>query len=171
MPIAIRMNRKLLFFTIVSIGLYLSAGPLPGETVMVSVGDPGGIRGDEKVSGYFLSALEDGIMEEFFLSGHIVFNSGAASSGRESRRVRDIGTAKEGGASRLLLVDVHFMRNGGTGPVPEKVEYFFMSVSDQRSLAEGTFSASELEKPPTMPMEEFCARLGKETARRVLGIR
>jgi hypothetical protein len=136
---------------------------------MVSVGDSG--KGDEKIRGYYMSALEDGIMEEFFLAGHIVFNNGTSFSGTAPRKIRDISSAKEGGASRLLLIDIHFQWSGGTGPVPEKVVYSFMSVSDQKSLTEGSFSASDLKRPPTMPMEEFCARLGKETARRVLGVR
>jgi hypothetical protein len=171
MPIARMMNLKPIFITILSACLYFTAGLLAAETIMVSVGDPGGKGGDEKITGYLLSALEDGIMEEFFLAGHIVFNGGTSFSAGTPRKIRDIRDAKQGGASRLFLVDVYFRRSDKSGPVPERVIYSLLSVSDQKSLAEGSLTAAELERPSSLAIEEFCARLGKETARRVLGSR
>lgn len=157
------MKRKIVLL----VCLCVAWAGLAAETVMVSIREGEKGSGGDKTKRYCLSALEDGIMEEFFLAGHIVFNERLPSGGT-SERLSVVRLAKEGGASRLVRVEL-FFQNVGEGIFrPERIEYSLFRVADQEILAEGGFPAREVERPAGMSVEEYCAGLGREIGRRLI---
>ncbi len=154
--------------TIVGIGLLICAPFLAAETVMVSIYSPS-LPAEEKgkpTNGrLLLSALEDGIMDEFFSAGHIAFNAEIFTGGNRDGNTA-LRSAKEGGATRLLSVLVAFPDGGGADF--ERAEYSLVSVADRRTVSSGTIKAAELKRRPDAPRDEFFADAGRAVAKKAL---
>ncbi len=170
-------------FCVVMFALLCAA--LGAETVMVAVGRSRSPGEDEKTENFRLSAVEDGIMESFFLADTIVFNDGGPVSPAQKPAL--MRRAREGGAGRLLLVEVFFsgalggaaegagvlgVSGGGgaagTETLPEKLRYSYYQVEDQRLLLSAELDAGAVAREESVSPEAHCARLGGEIARRVL---
>lgn len=138
------------------------------ETVMVSIG--GGGDGGDKTVRYSLSALEDGIMEAFFLADHIVFNDTGFRP--VSDRLPAIRRGREGGASLVLLVDAFFGTAPGEGEtLPERLAYTYVTTAEQRLVASGEVKPEDGERSRNMSLEAYYAKLGERIARQVLSAR
>jgi len=154
--------------TIVCIGLLICAPFLAAETVMVSVYSsslPAEEKGTPMNGRLLLSALEDGIMDEFFSAGHIAFNAEIFTGGiRDGNTI--LRSAREGGATRLLSVLVAFPKDGSADF--ERVEYSLVSVADRRTVASGTVRAAELKRRTDAPRDEYFADAGRAIAKKAL---
>lgn len=179
------MKAIALFIGVVCLLLITFAGTAEAETVMVYVRYTTATVTDEDDAYKIVIPLEDGIMNEFFDYGHIVFNSGVEKAPvlpfageRESLRI-----AKSGGAMFLLEVQVV------CSPV-EKPENTTQSEGnenpkkigsiDRHQLQDITFQFSRVHNgevikrgkmPPKQvdgPKEELPFALGQKIARMVL---
>ncbi len=174
-------------FAAVLVLLCASAG---AETVMVAVGRGGPPPEDEKAEKFYLSAVEDGIMEEFFLADSIVFNDGGHPSRTE--RLDVMRRAREGGATRLLFVETTFAEApaaagpartpsgerpdpaapgaeaGKPAPLPERLAYAYYHVAEQKLLLGGEVDAKTAWRGGEISPEKYCADLGRRIARLVL---
>ena len=147
------------------------AAPLCAETVMVSIQTKDGTT----LSGLtgLLSeayAIEDGVMNEFFDNGHIIFNAGITSPKpleppfpSEPVQVR---IAKAGGASHLLDLALQYEEIPGESNKfrVNTITYRFINVISGRLLADGVMPANSV---PTgkLTIEEIGFILGKMVAK------
>ncbi|MFW5844193.1 MAG: hypothetical protein ACOCW6_09720 [Spirochaetota bacterium] len=162
-----RQRRFLLF----ALGLMLIASSVPAETVLVAVYQSG--TGELKdQSRFFLSAVEDGVMDVMFDEGHIVFNLGSFSvvgpSAVQARYdIRE--TARDGGAAYAVEVtmDVNELEDGTIEPV--SLDYRFVNVDTDRILDQGRIE--ELTRDVdgrTRSWGDVCFLTGQEIARSAL---
>ncbi len=121
-------------------------------------------------------AIEDGVMALFFDSGHIIFDTGlpqSAKSGAPSANPSETWaaeTAKTGGASYLLEVELSFPDAPSPSVVPTGIHYKFLHLSSGRTIAEGSLVP---QVPPKNAADrktpyDLCYALGQEVARDVL---
>ena len=157
-------------FLLCAFGGMLVASFLPAETVLVAVYQSG--TGEMKDQGRFLlSAVEDGVMDVMFDSGHIVFNLGSFSvigpSAVQARYdIRE--TARDGGATYAVQVtmDVRDLEDNTVEPV--SLEYRFVNVDTDRILAEARMSLSRDVGGRKVSWGDVCFRAGQEIARSAL---
>ncbi|MDR2589336.1 MAG: hypothetical protein LBC67_07910 [Spirochaetales bacterium] len=150
------------------------AASLAGETLMVSVGT--GVPGILETTEYrfCFSAIEDGLMGELFLAGHIVFNDAGFRSSPE--RAMTLRRARDGGAVRVVFVDCVYEAQALTASasgkivvaIPAKISIAYIDARDGGEITEKEFLPAEKPKPPRMPMEDYYALLGKEAAKYIL---
>jgi hypothetical protein len=122
-----------------------------------------------------LSAVEDGAYDVFFEARHICFNDGiwnkeyplSAPQGLE----RAMKLAREGGATKVLILSLAGTGEGEKTFRPETVAYALYRVLDRRRLATGSVKA-ELKVGITadgkQEPEELCAELGRQAVRQAL---
>lgn len=154
--------------TIFALGLLICAQFVAAETIMVSVSAsslPAEEKGKPMNGRLLLSALEDGIMDEFFLAGHIAFNAEIFTGGnRDGNAV--LRSAREGGATRLLSVLVSFSKDGSADF--ERADYSLVSVADRRAVSSGAVKEAELGRRPDGPRDEHFADAGRAVAKKAL---
>lgn len=131
--------------------LSLSAGTVAAEAVLVSVRDDSGLVSAEDEdedyaarSRFHLSAVEDGVMSEFFDAGHIVFNLGDYALSSESemqRRYTVRKAARDGGAAYVVQLSVVFERPTPDVLRPQRVEYRLWEVESGAMIVEGARTA------------------------------
>lgn len=120
-------------------------------------------------------AVVDGVEDQFFNSGHIIFDAGLPSSdNNESDSVArtDIWaerTAKEGGAAFLLIVDLGFPDAEKSAPVPSSISYRFLDLKSGSLLAEGKLDTTVPEGDlKSKKPYELCFALGQKIARNAM---
>lgn len=161
-----RQRRFLLFV----VGLALIASSVPAETVLVAVYQSG--TGEMKdQSRFFLSAVEDGVMDVMFDEGHIVFNLGSFSvvggSAVQARYdVRE--TARDGGATYAIQVtmDVNELEDDTVEPV--SLDYRFVNVDSDQIFAQGRIDLTRESDGRTRSWGDVCFLAGQEIARSAL---
>jgi hypothetical protein len=157
--------------------LCLSVCPffLSAETVMVSIGEEGLAGGGDGAYRYCFSALESGIMDKFFLAGHIVFNDEGFRSSPD--RQGTIRRALEGGAVFVLFVDCLYeppalsvKTDLERAPVaaPQKIVISFIKTENQDGIWKGEFAPPPPDRADPLSIEEYYAHLGGRVADYVL---
>ncbi len=140
------------------------------ETVLVAVYQSG--TGEMKdQSRFYLSAVEDGVMDVFFDGGHIVFNVGSFSvvggSAVQARYdVREM--AKDGGASFAVHVTMDVIETEDGMIEPVRVEYRFVNVSTDQILTQGRMELDNSGEGRRVPWEDACFSAGQDIARAAL---
>ena len=168
-----KMTLSLLF-------LVLVAAAAVSETVMLYVGN--GVENEEQFEASLpiSMALEDGVMNEFFNNGHIIFNAGIKleqdfpETPVKVERL-PLRMAKAGGARYLLEVNINYaFERGEDEEIGVKntfsADYIFSQVSSSRILQRGgitTASVSGIEDPEP---EKYSYALGQMIAREALSI-
>lgn len=139
-------------------------GSLGADTVMVYTDEVNGKGAVEMSRGF----LEDGIMEAFFESGHIIFNANANM--KEKTKEPDgfaerfsVRLAKSGGASLLLEIQMFFNQNKDD-PLPKTVSYSFYEIVSEKLLAEGDVKLKDVEDKEELESKEIVRRLGESLA-------
>ena len=141
---------------LVGIILLVGSAACFGETVMLYIGD--GDLDEEAFETYLplARAVEEGVMTEFFDSGHIIFNNGISPEAEyieppfEAERV-PVRMAKSGGARYLLEVKLTYTGAGTDDPDITSAVYRFSNVVDGRMLRSGTVGEAI---PPKRDFEE-----------------
>ncbi len=82
--------------------------------------------------------LEDGVMDELFNAGHIVFNASSTKPVKQRgldtyKEPEDLLTAKAGGASFLLEIAMHYTLENGK-EIPQNADYRLFKVSSGKIL-------------------------------------
>lgn len=124
---------------VVGIILLLGAASCFGETVMLYIGDG---KLDEETFEIYLPlarAVEDGVMNEFFSSGHIIFNNGISADAEYPEPPFDaerlpVRMAKSGGARYLLEVKLTYTGAETDNPDIASAAYRLSNVIDGRLL-------------------------------------
>jgi len=85
--------------------------------------------------------LEDGVMDELFNAGHIVFNASSTKPVKQRgldtyKEPEDLLTAKSGGASFLLEIAMHYTLEKGK-EIPQTADYRLFKVSSGKILKIG----------------------------------
>ncbi len=151
----------------------LSAGWTAADTVMVYLKDA---EQSDFISGGLIemaTAVEDGVMDEFFSSGHIVFNYGISTRAEsdelpfkaEEPAVR---SAKAGGASVILIVRLY--PKSGEMPIPTAAAFEMRNIMEAKVLSNGYVNTAELQnkdEDSTDP-RQMCMLLGRTVARYAL---
>lgn len=139
--------------TIISFVLLILFGAIgSAETVLIYVGDTSASEEEFKLCLPLSSALEDGVMNEFFDNGHIVFNAGIKMRSDfpeppfESERL-PVRIAKAGGAAYLLEIKIQYIleeKEGGNFEVPRDLsaDFIFSHVTSERVLQQGGLGTS-----------------------------
>lgn len=121
-------------------------------------------------------AVEDGVEDQFFSAGHIIFDAGLPRA-IEHQRAQTVRTdtwarqtAKAGGANFLLIVNLEFPNPQKALPLPRTASYRFISLKDGMTLAHGSVDTSAIvtdlkSKKPY----DLCFALGKRIAENALG--
>jgi len=121
-------------------------------------------------------AVEDGVMNEFFDNGHIIFNAGIKMEhqfpeppGAPDRLPLRI--AKAGGASYLLEVEINYQPLNDEEP-PESffTDYVFSHVVSSRVLYSGEMNSSAVRGIEEENPEQFGYVLGKMIAQDALSV-
>lgn len=150
------------------------------ETVMLYIGNGAETEEQFQVCLPVSLALEDGVMNEFFDSGHIVFNAGISMD----REFPDtpfpadrlpLRAAKAGGAAYLLEVTINYTFQGGEdGEIGMdnsfSADYIFSQVSSSRVLRTGGVTTAAVTGIESPEPEKYSYVLGQMIAREALSI-
>ena len=144
--------------------LAVSTVILPAETILVFTRNS--LDGERTEVARLQAAIEDGVMETFFDTGHIVFNAGfvtaneplAVPSERLSFRM-----AKSGGALYLLEIDLDY-REIEEQVALQRAEYRFYQVISGQMLLEGNIDMSEVSADADTAQRERCTLMGESIA-------
>jgi len=164
------MMKKILLTMI----LALLPGLLFAETVMLFTRmQPNETKQGPNIDRFI--AVEDGVEDQFFTSGHIIFDAGvpanrqteSGSAGQTDSWAEQ--TAKAGGANYLLIVNLGFPSATKAVQVPSTVSYRFMNVKTAGTLAEGNVDTKNREsKDPSKKPYELCFAIGQQIAKYVM---
>ncbi|TFG63279.1 MAG: hypothetical protein E4H36_06025 [Spirochaetales bacterium] len=155
--------------------VFAAAACLPAETVMVSIQTEGDVPlAENKALLPEAFAIEDGIMNEFFDEGHIVFNAGILAPAppeppfkAESAGMR---LAKSGGASLLLEIIIRWASGPSDDQLTVESVYFrFIQVLSGNILADGALAADTI-SPEFKSAQEIGFEMGKNLARLALSV-
>lgn len=146
--------------------------PLKAETVFLYLEDEW-LAQDMRRGGEWISGgLADGVMEQFFDAGYIVFDgeNGFGSAGKPENRRNSLMTAKSGGAHVLIEVVILYDEEEDV-PVsyPRGIRFSARRVETDTSFLEGELLTAPFLSPPAQDEREVCRRLGSAAAELVLG--
>lgn len=158
----------------VMLALALSPGLLFADTVMLLTR----MQPPESNQGMNIErsiAVEDGVEDEFFSSGHIIFDPGLPSANDKvlNSMARSDSwaeqTAKTGGADLLLIVDLTFPGTQKEVVVPTGAVFRFFDLRSGSMLIEGSVDTSiSKEELTSKKPYELCFALGQKIARNVI---
>lgn len=151
-----------------SLFIIACAGVAAGDTAMLHVVEKGYIPTEENGALLYASALEAGIMDSLFESGHIAFSSGmdAQPGSAVIRR-----TAEAGGAGLLVEVEL-ICRNvpGERNLVPREVVYSLTSTRSGETVTRGKIAAFTGSGGEQLEGESLCFDLGLRVADRIIAL-
>lgn len=159
------------------VGIILLLGTVAcfGETVLLYIGD--GEMDEETFEIYLplVRAVEDGVMNEFFNSGHIIFNNGISADAEFPEPPFDaerlpLRMAKSGGACYLLEVKLSCTGAEENDPDITSAEYRFSHVLDGRVLRSDSVDEAIPAKTEFDEPEQRWYGFGKEIAQGSLAI-
>jgi hypothetical protein len=120
-------------------------------------------------------AVEDGVEDQFYNSGHIIFDAGVPETPTVAKAsaVQTDGwaeqTAKSGGANYLLFVNLGFPTAATASSVPSTVSYRFMDLKTGSMLAEGSVDTRTAENDlKSKKPYELCFAIGQTIAKYVM---
>jgi len=171
MPIKMEKEHYVKRSVLILVFLCLEATWARSETVMLYVRDMTTDEDSAEASISFFMALEDGVMDQFFESGHIIFDSGLQYVTVEEERFPErtaVRMAKSGGARVLLEIDMTYPPGPRDHTVlPLAARFTVSDILSGDSLHQGTISFSsivESEKGNPKSDEELCTIWGKTIA-------
>lgn len=152
--------------------LVLIISCLPGllfaETVMLfaRVEPPVGGKG-VNVERYV--AVEDGVEDQFYTAGHIIFDPGAPRGSVHAYLAHTDSWAEQvaraGGADFLLIVNLVFPEALKGADLPTKASYEFVDLKSGSTLAVGSVaSRASVEKLKTTKPYDLCFAFGRKIA-------
>jgi len=144
------------------------------DTVMVSVDiEPAGTidtATDDattiaKAADTLRAALEQGIMDQFFNAGHIIFNGpSAASTDIHSISLRQQ-SARLGGASRLILVELDYRADPALKKtLPISARYSLWRLDSRQLVESGTVNADSLVHATKIDENQLSLLMGQTIA-------
>jgi len=117
-------------------------------------------------------AVEDGVEDQFYNSGHIIFDAGVPRAEDQSSVPINksdswaVQTAVSGGASYLLVVNLTFPSDTVAAVVPESISYRFADLKTGETVAAGTLPVHlTQEQLKGKKPYDLCFSLGQEVAR------
>ncbi len=137
---------------------------LQAETVMIS------IRNDQD-SGYITeeraehaSAIEDGAMEQFFDSDHIVFNMGLnIDEGSEDAAIEGIEKVATGGGAGFVF-DIRTGEPDPTLLAPAYIRYSLLDLRRESVITEGSVTLADVLSDDTKSPVAICFLMGTRAA-------
>lgn len=153
-----------------------AAGVGSAETVFLYIGNQ--IEDEEAFKTCLPSAytLEDGVMNEFFDNGHIIFNAGVKKEHSFTKPPFDstrlpVRMAKRGGARFLLEVNVSYkMKSEDETPTLTSAGYILTNVYSEDILGQGKIELGDVRKNPEKSPEEGWYSMGQFIARHALNM-
>jgi len=145
--------------------------PLEAETVFLYLEDDWLTTDMRRGSEWIAGGLADGVMEQFFDAGYIVFdgeNSFGVSGQPENRRISLL-TAKKGGAHVLLeMVILYDEEEPVPASYPRGIRFSARRVETDASFLEEELLTAPFLTPAVQDEREVCRRLGAAAAKLVL---
>lgn len=160
--------------------ILIARGGAVCETVLLYVGNGPQTEKEFEISRPVSSALEDGVMNEFFDRGHIIFNAGIKMEDEfpeppyQADRL-PMRVAKAGGASYLLEVVIYYSFAEGEDKEIDlspafSAEYTFSQVSSSRIIYSGGMSTDAVDITEELDPEMYSYVLGQMIAREALSL-
>ncbi|HUX49603.1 MAG TPA: hypothetical protein VMW73_02340 [Spirochaetia bacterium] len=154
--------------------LSASTATVLADTVMVSVdATPAGTIATAsdnsaalaKAADTLREALEQGIMEQFFNAGHIIFNGPPApTTDIHSVSLRQQ-SARVGGASRLILVELAYRSEPALKKtLPVSASYTLWRLDTRQIVESGTVTADSLAHATKIDENQLCLLMGQTIA-------
>jgi len=154
---------------ILGLVIFLLGSFVAAETVLLYTDSPAEGEGSAEVQGYF----EDGVMEVFFDSGHIIFNGDYRSAEEEREATELFGDrpsfrlAKRSGAG--LVLEVRFTYSDDQEEkTPRSVRYRFIDVQKEKDISSGSIDIAQVPREDTSKDTVIVQRMGALVGRRVL---
>ena len=147
--------------------LLIAFGAVVAQAQMVMVY----VSGTSHTNDYLLSAVEAGVMDGFFNAGIIVFNAGTYDRVGDSevqRRYWVRNTARQGGATHAIEVEVDLAAGSADSVTPEAASYRLVRVEPAEVLGTGRISASRLPADNSRSADRIGFQIGAEIARSAL---
>ncbi len=154
---------------VITVFLFLFASIIYADNVFVYI-EKGSIELDDTENNIFnpelLNIMEDGIMESFFESGHIVFSANSAKTVFKTDRILSQ-AAKSGGAEILLKAVVNYSEKDNIVNITGK--YICYNLYSETVIAEGDYTLPENINPSGVRIEDLFYSTGKYFADKVSG--
>lgn len=153
--------------------LSMLPGLLYAETVMLftRMQPPGSGKG-ANIDRFI--AVEDGVEQQFYSAGHIIFDAGVPRATERGTAPRSNGWARrvamKGGASYLLIVNLTFPNAKKSEKLPSSASYRFMNIKTGALLAKGTVNpggVTATAKSKKKPYD-LCFALGQQIAEKAM---
>lgn len=120
----------------------------------------------------FVPHLEDGVMDELFNAGNIVFNASSVKPVKQRgldtyKEPEDLLTAKSGGASFLLEIAMHYTLENGK-EIPQTADYRLFKVSSGKILNIGKIRIEKDTAGKKKSSEKKLEDMGRTMVQKVL---
>lgn len=148
----------------------ICGGSISSETVMLYLANSEDSIFIREETVPLAMAIEDGIMEVFFDTGHIIFNSGIDSEEPpdppfKSERIA-VRLAKAGGA--LYLLEVELFAADAADSMPSFATFIFTDLQLSEVISKGRIVTEELIPDSLTDPGEVCVLLGRDLAQNAL---
>ena len=148
---------------------------ISAETILLFTVDIGGDEDLIKSSIINSSAIEEGIMDDFFEAGHIIFNAGINENNPGNLPITadrlPVRLAKKSGASLLIEIDLKYPEGQrSTETLPIVVEYRFLNILSDENILTGTFSPENDSVDSDATPDRLCFLTGRMIAKELLKI-
>ena len=153
-------------WTLIALLLIISATVVGAETLAVAVRLEWAPE-EEPATAELLSDVEEGAMDALFARGHIVFDIDEPDTSEDSW-YRAIATARSGGATSLIVVDVRFHLVPVRGVLPQLARVAVVDLERAASRPLGEVAADELPGAQRQTAEALSLSVGREAAVRAL---
>ena len=117
--------------------------------------------------------LEDGVLDALFDAGHIVFNASSTKPVKQKgldsyKEPEDFLTAKAGGASFLLEIDMHYLVSDEK-EIPQSADYRLYNVISGTLLQKGRMQIEKSTGDLKKSNEEKLTDMGQSMVQNLLG--
>ncbi len=122
---------------------------------------------------YIVYSLEDGLMNDLFDAGHIIYNDYAPPMSQydySDRNRLSIRGARTGGAYWLLELEVGYFPDGeATALLPGSVSFRFTNIISEEIGFEGQLLTDEFLEDPSKTPRDICRDMGNTLSGLIIG--
>ena len=147
--------------------LVLYSAPVAAETIAIAIYDTDSLENTAPL----LLLFEEGVMDDLFFSGHIVFDldlDEADGADDAYRTARAIVEARLGGAAYVVLYGVSFRTVQGRGLLPEISTVTVYDVEGGDGIEAGVVSAGDLPRYDQLSPADISLALGSASVQATL---
>ena len=153
-------------WTLIALFIIYAATAAGAETLAVSVRLVAAPEDEPRIP-ELVADVEEGAMDAMFANGHIVFDIDQSDMS-EASWLGAVTTAREGGASRLIVIDVRYELVRERGVLPRQTDITVVDVERELDLPIDRIDALDLPGAESQTAEALSLSVGREAALRAL---